>query len=77
MIVEKIIKKFKSLHWINKGYVFLFLLNPFLHDFYLFIFPDWDGETSRLFQKGVGILCVVMILFVDINKIEKYRNKNK
>ena len=77
MIVEKIIKRFKSLHWINKGYVFLFLLNPLLYDFYLFIFPDFDGKTCRMFQTGIGILSLVMILFVDINKIEKYRNRNK
>ena len=76
MIIEKIIKQFKSLHWINKGYVFLFLLNPFLHDFYSFIFPDFEGDTSIL-QMGIGILSLVMILFVDINKIEKYHNKNK
>ena len=68
-------KKFKSLHWINKGYVFLFLLNPFLHDFYLFIFPNFDGKTCRMFQTGVGILSLVMILFLDFNKIEKYRKK--
>ena len=42
--------------------VCIFLLNPLLYDFYLFINPDFNGKNCSIFQTLFGEFSFVMIL---------------